>query len=216
MLGSVSSLLAAIDAEVCGDFAKAIEAYRGLAEGGPSLDRIGIYQALARCHEKLAKLADAAPWRRRAAQAYMALTDDVMPKEERRYYALVEARNAVQDLAARPEELKEVTEEYRHILAENWRAGPEGLTHEGLFGALFFRDHGDWVTAAKYFFDTAEAMNEQAFESSDGNMKHAALEAYELAEEAATKAGRPDVARVAALRATALRGGPRPQKIGGL
>ena len=42
------------------------------------------------------------------------------------------------------------------------------------------------------------------------------VDAYELAEQAATKAGRGDVARVAALRATALRGGPKPQSLGGL
>jgi len=212
----MSSLPAALEAEVRADFARAIREYEGLAEQGSALDRIGICQALARCHEKLGHLADAAPWRRKAAQGYMALGDDVMPKEERRYYALVEARNAVQDLAARPEELKGAADEYRHILAENWKAGPEGLTHEGLFGALFFRAHGDWITAAKYLFDTAEAMNEQAVESDDASLRHAALESYDLAEEAATKAGRPDVARVAALRATALRGGPKPQKLGGL
>ncbi len=212
----MSGLLEAVDAEVRGDFAKAATSYAALAEHGSSLDRIGIYQALARCHEKMGHLADAAPWRRKAAQGYMALADDIMPKDERRYYALVEARNAVQDLAGRPEDLKDVTEEYRHILAENWKAGPEGLTHEGLFGGLFFRARGDWITAAKYLFDTAEAMNEQAVESGDGALKHAALESYDLAEEAATKAGRADVARVAALRATALRGGPKPQKLGGL
>ena len=209
-------LLDAVDAEVHGDFARAVDAYVGLAEHGPSLDRIGICQAIARCHEKMGHLVDAAPWRRKAAQGYMALTDDVMPREERRYYALVEARNAVQNLAGHTEVLKGASEEYRNILSENWKAGPEGLTHEGLFGALFFRAQGDWVNAAKYFFDTAEAMNEQAVESDVPSLKHTALTAYELAEEAATKAGRPDVARVAALRATALRGGPKPQKIGGL
>jgi len=212
----MASLLDGVDAEVHGDFARAVVAYAGLAESGTSLDRIGICQAIARCHEKMAKLADAAPWRRKAAQGYMALTDDVMPKEERRYYALVEARNAVQDLAGRPEELKEAVEEYRHILAENWKAGPEGLTHEGLFGAMFFRTQGDWVTAARYLFDTAEAINEQAVESGNADLKRTALEAYDLTEELATKAARPDVARVAALRATALRGGPKPQKLGGL
>lgn len=212
----MSRLVEAVDAEVRGDLAKAAIAYLTLADHGSPLDRIGIHQALARCYEKMGRLADAAPWRRMAAQGYMSLTDEEMPKDERRYYALVEARNAAQDLAGHPADAKEVTEEYRHILAENWKAGPEGLTHEGLFGALFFRAQGDWVTAAKYFFDTAEAMNEAAVESNDADQKRTALETYELAEETATKAGRPDVARVAALRATALRGGPKPQKLGGL
>jgi hypothetical protein len=139
-----------------------------------------------------------------------------MPSDERRYYALVEARIAVQDLADRPEDLKDAAKEYRHILAENWNAGPEGLTHEGLFGGFFFRAQEDWSTAAKYFFDTAEAMNEQAVDTNDSDLKSSSLEVYELAEEAATKAGRPDVARVAALRAMALRGGPKPMRLGGL
>lgn len=212
----MAKLLEAIDAEVRGDFAKAAEAYKGLTDAGSALDRIGIHQALARCYEKMGRIEEAAPWRRRAAQGYMALTDEVMPRDERRYYALVEARNAVQDLAGRPTELKETAEEYRHILAENWKGGAEGLTHEGLFGALFFRSQEDWVSSAKYFFDTAEAVNEQAVESGDARLKEIALVAYELAEETATKADRPDVARVAALRAIALRGGPKPTSLGGL
>ena len=107
-------------------------------------------------------------------------------------------------------------EEYKHILAENWKGGPEGLTHEGLFGALFFRARGDWITAAKYAFDVAEAVNEQAVESGDAALKELSLQTYELAEDLAMKAGRTDVAKVAALRATALRGGPKPMKLGGL
>jgi len=212
----MSNVLEAIDAEVRADFAKAAEAYRGLTETGSPLDRIGVYQALARCHEKMGQLADAAPWRRKAAQGYMALADDVMPRDERRYYALVEARNAVQDLAGHPDALREAGEEYKHILSENWKGGPEGLTHEGFFGAFFFRSREDWITAAKYFFDTAEAVNEQSVETGEATSKAVALLAYELAEQAATKAGRGDVARVAALRATALRGGPKPQSLGGL
>ena len=212
----MSKLLEAIDAEVRGDFAKAIDAYRHLAEGGSALDRIGIWQALARCHEKTGRLPEAAPWRRKAALGYMGLADDVMAKDERRYYALVEARNAVQDLVGNRDALHEAAEEYRQILAENWKGGPEGLTHEGFFGGLFFRAQGDWVTAAKYLFDTAEAVNEQAVESADAGLKQVALTAYELAEEMATKAGRTDVARVAALRAMALRGGPKPATLGGL
>ena len=212
----MSKLLAAIDAEVRGDFAAAVAAYAALADVGSNLDRIGIHQALARCYEKMARLAEAAPWRRKAAQGYMALTDAEMPRDERRYYALVEARNAIQDLAGHQEELTAAGEEYKHILAENWKGGPEGLTHEGLFAAMFFRAQGDWVTAAKYAFDVAEAVNEQAVETGEAALKDLSLATYEIAEELAMKAGRTDVAKVAALRATALRGGPKPIKLGGL
>jgi tetratricopeptide (TPR) repeat protein len=207
-------LPAAIEAEVRADFPRAIREYEGLADHGYALDRIGIFQALARCHEKMGHLAEAAPWRRKAAQGYMALSDEEMPRDERRYYALVEARNAVQDLAGHSD-LGDAAGEYKTILAENWKGGPEGLTHEGLFGALLFRSLGDWVTAAKYAFDVAEAVNEQATETGGDPLKRLSLVTYELAEELATKAGRMDVARVAALRATALRGGPRVQ-VGGL
>lgn len=208
------TIIEAIDAEARGDFAGAIAAYEGLTDEGSPLDRIGIYQALARCHEKMSALAEAAPWRRKAAQAYMALTDEAMPKDERRYYALVEARNAVQDAAGDERATEELAPEYRDILAENWKGGPEGLTHEGLFGAMFFRRIEDWTSAARYLFDVAEALNEQAVESGDDRLKQASLRTYELAEETAAKAGRPDVARVANLRAMALRGGPRPQPLG--
>jgi len=212
---TVSGLVDAIDAESRGDYARAAEAYASLADHGSPLDRIGIHQALARCYERMGQPREAAPWRRLAARGYMGLTDEEMPREERRHYALVEARAGVQDLAGAPE-LPEASEEYKAILAENWKGGPEGLTHEGLFAGLFFRARGDWVIAAKYLFDTAEAVNEQAVETGDAGLKELALAVYELAEDAAAKAGRPDVAHVAALRATALRGGPRPQPLGGL
>ena len=212
----MSKLINAIDAEVRGEFAKAIEAYMGLTEEGSPLDRIGIHQALARCYEKTGKLPEAAPWRQMAAQGYMALTDAQMAKEERRYYALVEARNAVQDLAGNPEARRQAAPEYKHILEENWKGGPEGLTHEGLFGAFFFWSEGDPAAAMKYFFDVAEAVNEQATDTADANLKFLSIRAYEFAEDAAKKANRPDVAKVASLRALALRGGPRPQTLGGL
>jgi tetratricopeptide (TPR) repeat protein len=212
----MSRLLDAIDAEVRGEFGRAIEAYRGLTDEGSDLDRIGIYQALARCHEKTARLEDAAPWRRRAAVGYMGLPDDVMGKDERRYYALVEARNAMQDLSGNLTALAEALPQYKHILEENWKAGPEGLTHEGLFGALLLWRHGDPASALRYFFDVAEAVNEQATEKSDANLRLLSTRLYELAEDAAKKANRPDVANVAAKRSLALRGGPRPQTLGGL
>lgn len=209
-------MVEAIELEVRGDFAKAIEAYRGLVDEGSPLDRVGIFQALARCCEKMGKLPEAAPWRHRAASGYMGLPDDVMPKDERRYYALVEARNAVQDLAAEPKGPGEIGAAYTHILEENWKGGPEGLTHEGLFGAFFLWRQGDFASSMKYFFDVAETVNEQATETGDARMRALATRVYELAEDAARKANRPDIANVAAKRSFALRGGPRPQLLGGI
>jgi tetratricopeptide (TPR) repeat protein len=200
----MSDLVDAIDAEARGDFATALAHYAKLTESGSDLDRVGIYQALARCCEKLGRLREAGGWRRKAGGAYVALKDETMPKDEREYLALVEYRNAVQDLHGAPD-LAEVAREYGAILKQNFSEGAEGLTHEGLFAGAFFRSIGDNLTAAKYFFDTAEAMSEQAAESNDSALKAATIQTYERAAEAASKGGRPDVARVAQMRASDLK-----------
>src|SRR2546428_13262139 len=132
----MSHLIDAIRAEAEGNFKAAAGHYVHLTESGTLTDRIGIFQALARCHEKLGDVKVAGQWRRKAGGAYLGLVDEAMPKDERQYLALVEYRNAVQDLAGDPS-LKEVASEYKTVLAENWKGGPEGLTHEGLFGGIF-------------------------------------------------------------------------------
>lgn len=200
----MSDLVEAIEAEARGDFAKALEHYAKLTGSGAALDRVGIFQALARCNEKLGRLKDAGGWRRKAGQGYIALKDDEMPRDERQYLALVEYRNAVQDLHGDPS-LAEVAKEYAVVLKDNFSGGAEGLTHEGLFAGAFFQALGDHLMAAKYFFDTAEAMSEQASTSGDAALRDATILAYERAMDSATKAGRPDVARVAQMRAYDLK-----------
>jgi tetratricopeptide (TPR) repeat protein len=201
---SMSDLVEAIEAEARGDFAKALPHYAKLTESGSALDRVGIFQALARCNEKLGRLKDAGAWRRKAGQAYLALKDHEMARDERQYLALVEYRNAVQDLHGDPS-LGEVAKEYAAVLKDNFSGGAEGLTHEGLFAGAFFRTLGDHLTAAKYFFDTAEVMSEQATTGSDPILREATILAYERAMDSATKAGRADVARVAQMRAYDLK-----------
>ncbi len=196
----MSDLVDAIDAEAHGDFAKALDHYARITESGSNLDRIGIFQALARCDEKLGRLRDAGAWRRKAGAGYLALKDEEMARDERAYLSLVEYRNAVQDLQGDPS-LKEVAKEYAAVLKENFSDGAEGLTHEGLFAGAFFQAIGDPLTASKYFFDTAEAMSEQAADTDDAALKAATIQAYKRAMESASKAGRPDVARVAQMRA---------------
>ena len=203
----VSDLVEAVEAEARGDFAKAAERYVKLTDSGSALDGIGIHQALARCHEKLGRPREAGAWRRRAGQGYLALKDADMGKDEREYLALVEYRNAVQDLHGDPS-LAGVAKEYATVLKSNFSEGAEGLTHEGLFAGAFFRTLGDHLTAAKYLVDTAEVLSEQAAESGDATLRAAAIAAYERAIESATKAGRPDVARVAQMRAHDLKQGP--------
>jgi len=196
----VSHLIDAIEAETRGDFASAAEHYRHLTESGSPVDRIGIYQALARCREKLGELKAAGEWRRRAGEAYLKLTDAEMPKDERLYLALVEYRNAVQALVG-DDALKGILGEYKQVLAENWKGGPEGLTHEGLFGGILLLRVGDHAAAMRYLFDASEAISEQATERGDLTLREAARRGYELAHEAATKAGNMQIAQVAKVRA---------------
>src|SRR5438034_8980135 len=92
----MSDLLDAIEAEARGDFAAALPHYEKLTTSGSALDRVGIHQALARCNEKLGRVKDAGRWRRKAGQAYLALSDDEMARDERQYLALVDDRTAVQ------------------------------------------------------------------------------------------------------------------------
>ena len=196
----MSHLIDAIEAEARGDFRRASEHYRHLTETGSALDRIGIFQALARCHEKLGDLRPAAESRRMAGKGYLELSDDEMAKDERQYLALVEYRNAVQDLAGEPS-LKDLLLEYKQVLAENWKGGPEGLTHEGLFGGILLLRVGDHAAAMRYLFDASEAISEQATERGDLTLREAARRGYELAHEAATKAGNMQIAQVAKVRA---------------
>lgn len=203
----MSDLLEAIEAEARGDFATALAHYAKLTDSGSPLDRVGILQALARCSEKLGRLREAGTWRRKAGQGYLALKDERMAKDERQYLALVEYRNAVQNLHGDSSQT-EVAKEYAAVLKDNFAGGAEGLTHEGLFAGAFFQALGDHLQAAKYFFDTAEAMSEQAADSNDKELRLAAAVAYERAMQSATKAGRADVARVAQMRAYDLRQEP--------
>ncbi len=199
----VSDLVDAIDAEAQGDFARALVHYAKLTTAGSHLDRIGIFEALARCNERLGRLRDAGGCRRSAGQGYVALTDGEMNRDEREYLALVEYRNAVQDLQG-DSSLPDVAKEYAAVLKDAFSGGAAGLTHEGLFAGSFFQARGDHLTAAKYFFDTAEAMSEQASETHDAGLRSATIQAYKRAMESASKAGRPDVARVAQMRASDL------------
>jgi hypothetical protein len=200
----VSDLLEAIDAEARGDFSKALGHYTRLTESGSALDRVGILQALARCAEKLGRLKEAGSWRRKAGQGYRTIRDEDMAADERNYLALVEYRNAVQDLHGDPS-LPDVAKEYSAVLKDNFSAGADGLTHEGLFAGAFFRALGDHLTAAKYLFDTAETMSEQASSTGDAGLLAATILTYEQAMDSAAKAGRPDVARVAQMRAYDLK-----------
>jgi len=142
----MSYLVAAIEAEARGDFKGAAENYRHITDAGSPLDRVGIHQALARCLEKQGDVKGAAEWRRKAGMGYLALPDDVMPVDQREYLALVEYRNAVQDVSADVTAARGLAREYGEVLAKNFSEGAKGLTHEGLFAGAFFRALGDHRT----------------------------------------------------------------------
>ena len=77
----MSHLVDAIEAEARGDFKGAVEHYRHLTESGSALDRIGIFQAFARCYGKMGDLRAAADLRRKAGMGYLALADDAMARD---------------------------------------------------------------------------------------------------------------------------------------
>src|SRR5207253_9018521 len=140
-------LIDASPAEAIRDFSKATGHYAKLTESGSPLDRVGIFQALARCAEKLGHLKKAGAWRRKAGQGYLALKDEEMAPDERNYLALVEYRNAVQDPHGDPS-LPMVAKEYASVLKDNFAEGAEGLTHDGLFAAESCRALEDHRTEA--------------------------------------------------------------------
>jgi tetratricopeptide (TPR) repeat protein len=69
----VGHLNSAIEAELEGDYLRALGYYRKLVAQGSLLDRIGIYQAIARCLEKLGRLKKAGYWHKKAGLGYMKL-----------------------------------------------------------------------------------------------------------------------------------------------
>src|SRR5256886_13312190 len=166
----MSDLLEAIDAEARGDFGKALAHYTNLTASGSSLDRIGIFQALARCAEKLGRLKEAGAWRRQAGQAYPLLKDGEMAADERNDLALVEYRNAVQDLHGDPS-LGAVAKEYAAVLKDNFPGGDEGLTHERLFAVAFFRALGHHLTAAKYLVAHVAALSDLSSSPGDAEFR---------------------------------------------
>src|SRR5439155_932409 len=131
----MSDLVEAIEAEARGDFAKALVHYAQLTESGSGLDRVGIFQALARCNEKLGRVKEAGAWRQRAGQGYLALKDTEMARDERQYLALVEYRNAVQDLHGDPS-LPSIAKEYAAVLKDNFSGGGRPHSRGALRGRI--------------------------------------------------------------------------------
>jgi tetratricopeptide (TPR) repeat protein len=152
---ALSLLTAAIRAELDSDYGTAVRNYRRLAKKGSLLDRVGIFQSIARCYEKLGKFTEAATWRERAGNAYARLPTRVMRSQERTYYALVEFRSAIQDYK-NTKGMRRVTNAYLKALDTCLKASKEGYSHEMLFAALLAKKLGLRKKAAGFFKDAAK------------------------------------------------------------
>jgi tetratricopeptide (TPR) repeat protein len=180
-------LNSAIEAELDADYRLAIKCYTRLSRRGSVLDRVGIYQALARCYEKLGSFRKAAYWHEKVGQGYMKLPTAVMGKSERAYYGMVEFRAAIQDYAPNLAR-RTAVQSYLKALAICLKPGKEGYSHEMLFAAHLCAKLREFKTAAAYFEDTAKQFETE-------KQVDLAKETYALAAQFYDKAGSAGLAR---------------------
>ncbi len=166
-------LTAAIKAELNTDYPRAIEYYRKLASEGPLLDRVGIYQAVARCHEKLGELKKAGAWHEKAGDAYLKISNRTMGEPERAYYALLEFRSALQDYGS-GKGMPRAAARYLTALTTCLEHGKEGYSHEMLFAGFLSSKLGSDKRAGRFFMDSAKQFEQ-------GKDTELAREIYSLA-----------------------------------
>ena len=148
-------LTAAIRAELNTDYTRAIGYYRKLALQGSLLDRVGIYQALARCHEKLGELKKAGAWHEKAGYAYLNISNRIMGEPERAYYALLEFRSSLQDYGS-GKRMRRAAARYLAALATCLKHSKEGYSHEMLFAGFLSAKLGSHKRAGRFFMDSAK------------------------------------------------------------
>ncbi len=148
-------LTAAIRAELNTDYAQAIGHYRKLASRGTLLDRVGIYQALARCHEKLGQLKKAGALHEKAGEVYLKISGRVMGEPERAYYALLEFRSALQDYGS-GKRMRRAAVRYLHSLTTCLKHSKEGYSHEMLFAGFLSAKLGSHKQAGRFFRDSSK------------------------------------------------------------
>ncbi len=148
-------LTAAIKAELNTDYTQAVEHYGKLAVRGTMLDRVGIYQALARCHEKLGRLKKAGAWHEKAGDAYLKISGRVMGEPERAYYALLEFRSALQDYGS-GKRMPRAAARYLHSLTTCLKYSKEGYSHEMLFAGFLSAKLGSHKQAGRFFRDSSK------------------------------------------------------------
>ncbi len=157
----MSLLTSAIRAELEADYRRAVGYYRRLASQGSPLDRIGIFQAIARCYEKVGVFGKAAYWHERAGQGYTILPNRVMGGQERAYYALIEYRSALQDYRTGPG-MRRTARLYLNALNKCLKAGKEGYSHEMLFAGHLSAKLGLTRRAANFFMNSANQFKNEA------------------------------------------------------
>jgi tetratricopeptide (TPR) repeat protein len=156
----VSLLTSAIRAELGAHYETAVGYYRKLARQGSLLDRVGTFQTLARCYEKLAAFKKAGYWHERAGQAYKKLPTNFMGAQEKAYYALIEFRGAVQDYSS-GESMRRAAHAYLKALNTCLTAGKEGYSHEMLFAGHLSIKMGQLRKAAGFFKDSAKQFEQE-------------------------------------------------------
>jgi tetratricopeptide (TPR) repeat protein len=147
-------LNSAIEAELDGQYRRAIGFYTQLSKRGSVLDRVGVYQAIARCLEKLGSLKKAAYWHERAGEAYLKVPSKLMAAQERAYYAMLEFRGAVQDWAPDASR-RSAADRYLKTFKMCLSSGKEGYSHEMLFAAHLCAKLHHFKQAAEFFAETA-------------------------------------------------------------
>jgi tetratricopeptide (TPR) repeat protein len=189
-------LNSAIEAELHGKYRRAIGRYKQLARQGSMLDRVGIYQAIARCFEKLGSLRKAGYWHERAGEGYLKVPSRLMGPQERAYYAMVEFRGAIQDYAPNPS--LRAAHNYLRALQVCLKAGKEGYSHEMLFAANLCAKIHEFKRAAELFDDAATLFEKEK----QGGLAH---ESYLLGAEYYEKSGNARLGRKLRATANALR-----------
>ena len=174
-------LTAAIKSELNTDYSLAIRYYRKLASQGSLLDRVGIYQALARCREKLGDLKRAGAWHEKAGDAYLRISNRTMGEPERAYYALLEFRSALQDYGS-GKEMQRAAARYLTALTTCLKHGKEGYSHEMLFAGFLSANLGSHKRAGRFLMDSAEQFKQ-------GRDTELAREIYTIASKHFRRAG---------------------------
>ena len=174
-------LTAAIKSELNTDYPLASRYYRKLASQGSLLDRVGIYQALARCREKLGELKRAAAWHQKAGEAYLKIPSRIMGEPERAYYVLLEFRSALQDYGS-GKGMRRAAARYLTALTTCLKHGKEGYSHEMLFAGFLSAKLGSHKRAGGFFMDSAEQFKQ-------GKDTELAREIYTLASKHFQRAG---------------------------